>query len=153
MDFVGRKAFMPPLGSVTVAGMFPRDTYTLRVVDMNVEPLSDTHLAWADVAMTSTMALSAQVSPFANTIGRKQGQECVLYYGKREPTFFPEACSSVFYRAASIIFSISNTRGPSHDQPISQRSPAFTEISRSPSRARTDGVNRTGRRASCCITS
>ena len=55
MDFVGRKACMPPLGLVTVAGMFPNETYKLRVVDMNVETLSDTHLAWADVVMTSTM--------------------------------------------------------------------------------------------------
>jgi len=55
MDFVGRKACMPPLGLVTVAGMFPNETYTLRVVDMNVETLSDTHLSWADVVMTSSM--------------------------------------------------------------------------------------------------
>ncbi|HXG21038.1 MAG TPA: B12-binding domain-containing radical SAM protein [Methylomirabilota bacterium] len=55
MDFVGRKACLPPLGLLTVAGMFPRETYTLRVVDMNVEPLTDTHLSWADVVMTSSM--------------------------------------------------------------------------------------------------
>ena len=61
MDFVGRKAFMPPLGLVTVAGMFPRDSYTLRVVDMNVETLTDTHLAWADVVMTSTMIVQTGI--------------------------------------------------------------------------------------------
>lgn len=55
MDFVGRKACMPPLGLVTVAGMFPKETYTLRVVDMNVDTLSDTHLSWADVVMTLSM--------------------------------------------------------------------------------------------------
>ena len=60
MDFVGRKSFMPPLGLVTVAGMFPRDSYALRVVDMNVETLSDTHLAWADVVMTSTMIVQQE---------------------------------------------------------------------------------------------
>ncbi len=48
MDFVGRKACMPPLGLVTVAGMFPNETYKLRVVDMDVETLSDAHLSWAD---------------------------------------------------------------------------------------------------------
>jgi hypothetical protein len=46
---------MPPLGLVTVAGMFPRETYILRVVDMNVKTLMDEHLAWADMVMTSTM--------------------------------------------------------------------------------------------------
>jgi len=60
MEFVGRKACMPPLGLVTVAGMFPRDTYTLRVVDMNVETLTDAHLAWADVVMTSTMIVQQE---------------------------------------------------------------------------------------------
>jgi len=60
MDFVGRKSFMPPLGLVTVAGMFPCDSYALRVVDMNVETLSDTHLAWADVVMTSTMIVQRE---------------------------------------------------------------------------------------------
>ena len=35
--------------------MFPNETYKLRVVDMNVETLSDTHLSWADVVMTSSM--------------------------------------------------------------------------------------------------
>ena len=34
--------------------MFPKD-YALKVVDMNVEPLTDVHLEWADVALTSTM--------------------------------------------------------------------------------------------------
>jgi radical SAM superfamily enzyme YgiQ (UPF0313 family) len=60
MEFLDRKACMPPLGLVTVAGMFPRETYTLRVVDMNVETLSDMHLAWADVVMTSTMIVQKE---------------------------------------------------------------------------------------------
>src|SRR5581483_4717918 len=55
MDFIGRKAFMPPLGLVTVAALFPGDSYALRLVDMNIAPLTDTQLAWADVVMTSTM--------------------------------------------------------------------------------------------------
>jgi radical SAM superfamily enzyme YgiQ (UPF0313 family) len=55
LDFVGRKACMPPLGLVTVAGLFPHETYKLRVVDMNVETLTDAHLSWADVVMTSSM--------------------------------------------------------------------------------------------------
>jgi radical SAM superfamily enzyme YgiQ (UPF0313 family) len=60
MDFIGRKAFMPPLGLLTVAGLFPRETYKLRVVDMNVETLSETHLAWADVVMTSSMIVQQE---------------------------------------------------------------------------------------------
>ena len=39
---------------MTIAGMFPKN-YDLKVVDMNIEPLTDAHLEWADVALTSTM--------------------------------------------------------------------------------------------------
>ncbi len=45
---------MPPLGLLTIAGMFPKN-YALKVVDLNIEPLTDEHLQWADVALTSTM--------------------------------------------------------------------------------------------------
>ncbi len=45
---------MPPLGLLTIAGMFP-DNYAMKVVDMNIEPLTDAHLQWADVVFTSTM--------------------------------------------------------------------------------------------------
>lgn len=54
LDFLGKKSSMPPLGLLTVAGMFPPN-YNLRVVDMNIEPLTGAHLEWADVAFTSTM--------------------------------------------------------------------------------------------------
>ncbi len=54
LDFMKKKSSMPPLGLLTIAGMFPKN-YNLRVVDLNIEPLTDEHLEWADVALTSTM--------------------------------------------------------------------------------------------------
>lgn len=54
LDFLGKESSMPPLGLLTIAGMFPHN-YNLKVVDMNVEPLTDDHLEWADVTLTSTM--------------------------------------------------------------------------------------------------
>ena len=54
LDFKGKKANLPPLGLLTVAGMFPKD-YQLKVVDMYVTPLTDADLDWADVVLTSTM--------------------------------------------------------------------------------------------------
>ena len=54
LDFVGKKAAMPPLGLLTVAGIFPEE-YLLKVVDMNVHSLTDEHLEWADLVFTSTM--------------------------------------------------------------------------------------------------
>ena len=54
LEFLGKRSSMPPLGLLTIAGMFP-DNYASKVVDMNIEPLTDAHLQWADVVLTSTM--------------------------------------------------------------------------------------------------
>lgn len=54
LEMVGIKAAFPPLGLLTIAAMFPPE-YDLRVVDMNVAPLKDSDLEWADMVFTSTM--------------------------------------------------------------------------------------------------
>jgi len=54
LDILGVKSAFPPLGLLTVAAMFPPG-YDLRVVDMNVAPLEDSDLDWADMVFTSTM--------------------------------------------------------------------------------------------------
>ena len=54
LPYIKRRAAMPPLGLVTVAAMLP-DHWDLRLIDMNVEPLRDADLLWADVVLTSTM--------------------------------------------------------------------------------------------------
>ena len=54
LEFNGRKAMLPPLNLVTLAAMLP-DVYDVRLVDLNVRPLEDTDLAWADLVMVSAM--------------------------------------------------------------------------------------------------
>ena len=54
LEMVGIKSAFPPLGLLTIAAMFPPE-YELRVVDMNVAPLEDSDLEWADMVFTSTM--------------------------------------------------------------------------------------------------
>ena len=54
LPFVRKKALLPPLGLLTVAGMLPRD-YELRLVDMNVEALRREDIEWADVVFLSAM--------------------------------------------------------------------------------------------------
>ncbi len=54
LRFVGRKAAFPPLGLLTVAAMLPRD-WALRLVDLNVRPLADADLDWADWVFLSGM--------------------------------------------------------------------------------------------------
>ena len=54
LEMVGIKSAFPPLGLLTIAAMFPPE-YELRVADMNVAPLEDSDLDWADLVFTSTM--------------------------------------------------------------------------------------------------
>ncbi len=49
-------ALMPPLGSLTVAGLCPPE-WTLRLVDLNIEALSDNDLKWADIVLISGMTI------------------------------------------------------------------------------------------------
>lgn len=52
--FIGKKSAMPPLGLVTIAAYFP-ERYQLKLVDLNIEPLSDGDIAWADQVYVSAM--------------------------------------------------------------------------------------------------
>ncbi len=54
LSFTSKKAAFPPLGLLTVAAMAP-DSWEKRVVDMNVRPLEDADLIWADYAFISAM--------------------------------------------------------------------------------------------------
>ncbi len=56
LDFIGKKASSPPLGLVTVAALLPED-WEKRLVDMNVSPLRDADLKWADMVFLSAMAI------------------------------------------------------------------------------------------------
>jgi len=50
----GKKAAFPPLGLMTVAGLLP-ESWELKLIDLNVEPLTDKQLAWADLVLLSAM--------------------------------------------------------------------------------------------------
>jgi radical SAM superfamily enzyme YgiQ (UPF0313 family) len=56
LKMIDKKSAFPPLGLLTIAGMMP-EQYLLRVVDMNVKPLEDADLNWADIVITSSMII------------------------------------------------------------------------------------------------
>lgn len=54
LKFVHKRASLPPLGLLTVAALLPPE-WEKRLVDVNVRPLTDQDLAWADLVCLSAM--------------------------------------------------------------------------------------------------
>ncbi len=58
LPFLGKRSAYPPLGLLTVSALLPAH-WERKLVDLNVEPLTDRDLAWADVAFLSAMLVQA----------------------------------------------------------------------------------------------
>ena len=95
LPFVGRKSTMPPLGLLTIAGMFPTEGYALRLADMNIQPLTDKDLKWADVVFTSTMI--AQEKSLNQVIARCEAVGVPIVAGGPHPTTFHNEIEGVDY--------------------------------------------------------
>ncbi|HOH92156.1 MAG TPA: B12-binding domain-containing radical SAM protein, partial [Anaerolineaceae bacterium] len=52
LSFIRKKASSPPLGLLTIAGLFPQ-SWEKRLVDLNVEKLRDKDIQWADMVFIS----------------------------------------------------------------------------------------------------
>ena len=61
LRFMGKRAYSPPLGLLTVAAMLPPE-FERRFRDLNVEPLRDEDLAWADYVFLSAMDIQRESS-------------------------------------------------------------------------------------------
>ncbi|MFN7942798.1 MAG: B12-binding domain-containing radical SAM protein [Thermoanaerobaculia bacterium] len=88
VELLGKRSAMPPLGLVTVAGMFPPD-WQLRLVDLNVGELADAEIEWADLVLTSTMVVQQrsllEVIARCRRIGRP-----IAVGGPHPTTFFAD---------------------------------------------------------------
>lgn len=58
LQFIHKRASLPPLGLLTVASMLPA-SWGKRLVDLNVRKLAEDDLAWADMAFLSAMAVQS----------------------------------------------------------------------------------------------
>jgi radical SAM superfamily enzyme YgiQ (UPF0313 family) len=61
LKFIHKRASLPPLGLLTVAAMLPGG-WAKRLVDLNVRPLRDKDLAWADLVFVSGMVAQREAA-------------------------------------------------------------------------------------------
>jgi len=54
LKYVSKKATFPPLGLLTLGAMLPKD-WDLKLVDVNVTPLDDAQIQWADMVFVGAM--------------------------------------------------------------------------------------------------
>ena len=59
LSFIGKKSAFPPLGLLTVAALLPQE-WPRRLIDVNVESLTDSDLLWADMVFIGGMAVQRQ---------------------------------------------------------------------------------------------
>lgn len=92
LPYVERRAALPPLGLVTVAAMLP-EHWDLRLIDMNVAPLRDADLLWADAVLTSTMVV--QAPSLAEVVARCNRLGVPIAAGGPYPSISPERLTGV----------------------------------------------------------
>src|SRR3989344_6041716 len=88
LRFIRRCAAMPPLPLVTVAALLPRE-WSLRLVDENIEKLTDADLAWADMVFFSAMAIQ-QESLFVSIARAKRACKRVVLGGPYATSYHDE---------------------------------------------------------------
>ncbi|MDD5018060.1 MAG: DUF4070 domain-containing protein [Eubacteriales bacterium] len=59
LKFISKKAVYPPLGLLTVAAMLP-ENWEKKLIDMNVAPLQESDLVWADLVFISAMSVQCE---------------------------------------------------------------------------------------------
>ena len=92
LPYIERRAALPPLGLVTVAAMLP-EHWELRLIDMNVAPLRDSDLLWADVVLTSTMVV--QAPSLGEVVARCNRLGVPVAAGGPYPSISPERLNGV----------------------------------------------------------
>ncbi len=92
---VGARYPAAPLGLITVAALLP-DSWTCRLVDCNVESLTDEDLAWADIVLTGGMLPQQRSTLAVMERCRRLGKTVVV--GGPDPTSSPELYDAAEYQ-------------------------------------------------------
>jgi len=132
LRFVSKGASYPPLGLITVAAMLPQE-WEKRLVDMNVTPLRDRDLAWADYVFISAMVVqrnsAAQVIARCNAVGVPVVAGGPLF--TEEPDKFPTADYLVLNEAEVTLPPFLRDLADGHPQHI-YASREYPDLSRTP---------------------
>jgi radical SAM superfamily enzyme YgiQ (UPF0313 family) len=84
---VGAKYPATPLGLLTVAALLPQH-WIFRLIDENVEPLTNDHLKWADIVCTGGML--PQQKSMLNFIKQVHDLDRIVVVGGSDPTSQPD---------------------------------------------------------------
>ncbi len=136
LKMIGKKSAFPPLGLLTIAGMMP-EHYDLRLVDMNVQALTEADLDWADVVITSSMIIHWQ--SLETVIKRCNEKNVPVMNGGPLPTQYHEEIEgdAVFYLGEAengfmdVVDALVQAGGKSTRQYIDRRD-TFQSLSKTP---------------------
>ncbi len=92
LRFISKRAVFPPLGLLTVASMLP-SSWDKKLVDLNVQKLSDTDIRWADYVFLGGMSI--QRESIKALVERCKTQKKKMVAGGPLFTAFPEEFAAV----------------------------------------------------------
>ena len=76
LSFIHKKAAFPPLGLLTVASLLP-DDFQRRLVDTNVNSLTDDDLSWAEMVFIGGMAVQRESAKKIITLCKSKGLKII----------------------------------------------------------------------------
>jgi radical SAM superfamily enzyme YgiQ (UPF0313 family) len=135
LSFIGKKSAFPPLGLLTVASLLPAE-WSKRLVDLNVDSLTDKDLLWADMAFIGGMAIqrksAKQIMSRCNDLNLKVVAGGPLFTS--EPDEFKEADHLVLDEAELTLPAFLSDLQNGHAKKI-YRASGFCELCNTPAPA------------------
>ncbi len=133
LAIIGKRAVLPPLGLLTVAGLLPK-SWELRLVDLNIGELDDRDLAWADLVLVSGMRI--QRASFHEVVRRARaaGRRVIGGgpYVSTSPEDAPEMDHVVIGEAEDVLPGLARALESGQAAPRRLQAPDRPDVSRTP---------------------
>jgi radical SAM superfamily enzyme YgiQ (UPF0313 family) len=133
LPIIRKGAVLPPLGLITAAALLPSH-WQLRVVDLNLEPLEDGDLAWADVVMLSAMRV--QRESFREVVARARALGKRVVAGGPYVTTDPDGVEGVDHmvlgEAEEVLPELARRLEAGEPAPARQSAPQRPDVTRTP---------------------